>query len=75
MGKVKAAVRRGFKPINTLQRAYKRMLKRLKYQDGSIFNTGELFPTKANINGGLNLTDREDIHGERVAALKRKQLV
>jgi hypothetical protein len=48
------------------------MLKRLKYQDGSIFNIDELFPIEADINGGLNLTDRENIHRGRVAALERK---
>jgi hypothetical protein len=51
------------------------MLKRLEYQNNSIFNTDELFPTEANINGGLNFTDREDIYRRRVTALERKQLI
>jgi hypothetical protein len=51
------------------------MLKRLEYQNDSIFNIDELFPTRADIDGGLNLTDREDIHKGRMAALGRKQLI
>jgi hypothetical protein len=51
------------------------MLKRLKCQDSSIFNIDKLFPTKADIDGGLNLTNREDIYGGKVAALGRKQLI
>jgi hypothetical protein len=51
------------------------MLKRLKYQNSSIFNIDKLFLTKADINGGLNLTDREDIYRKRITALERKQLI
>jgi hypothetical protein len=51
------------------------MLKQLEYQNNSIFNIDKLFSTEVNINGGLNLTDREDIYRERVIALERKQLV
>jgi hypothetical protein len=48
------------------------MLKRLEYQDSSIFNIDKLFPTETDINGSLNLTNREDIYRERVAALRKK---
>jgi hypothetical protein len=70
--KLRDVERRDFDPLEVLQRACERMLRR--FEDPNIYNEGDLSPTLTDIQKGLDMT-RGKVDAGRVAALGRKQWI